>query len=302
MTLEAIPYIVVLGTLFGSTLLASRFSVGQFESMTYVGLRLVSAGVIHALIYLVTGPKRPWPRGNGIWWKAAILAITGTAVPMNLITLSLLYQSSGVTSILITLSPAITVVLAHIFLEDERLTLYKGLGVLLALSGAVLMLVLGETGLPDASEANPVGYLVVFISMLSSSLTTIFVRKNMQDFDPLDVASIRMWVAGLVVMPLSLLLVGFDLSRVNQQGWMVFGWATLIGTVLAQMLSFYIIQRFGATSSAMTSYIMPVVVSIGGALLLGEEITWGMGGAMVLIFIGILLINRRRKRAKEIVV
>jgi drug/metabolite transporter (DMT)-like permease len=47
---------------------------------------------------------------------------------------------------------------------------------------------------------------------------------------------------------------------------------------------------------------MPVVVSIGGALLLGEEITWGMGGAMVLIILGILLINRQRKRAKEIVV
>jgi len=138
--------------------------------------------------------------------------------------------------------------------------------------------------------------------MLSSSSTTIFARKNLQGFDPLDVASIRMWVAGLVVMPLSVLLVGFDLSGVNQQGWMVFGWATLVGTVLAQMMSFYIIQRFGATSSAMTSYIMPVVVSIGGALLLGEEFTWGMGAAMVLIIGGILLINQRRKSAKEIVV
>jgi len=302
LTIEAIPYILFLGTLFGSTLLASRFSVGQFESMTYVGLRLLSAGIIHALIYVVTGAKRPWPRGGGIWWKAAILAITGTAVPMNLITLSLLYQSSGVTSILITLSPAFTVVLAHFFLEDERLSPRKGIGVLLALSGAVLMLILGETGLPDVSEANPIGYLLVFISMLSSSSTTIFARKNLQGYDALDVASIRMWIAGLVVMPLSLLMVGFDLSGVNQQGWMVFGWATLIGTVLAQMLSFYIIQRFGATSSAMTSYIMPVVVSIGGALLLNEEITWGMGGAMVLILVGILLINQRRKRAKEIIV
>ncbi|MFN2145254.1 MAG: EamA family transporter [Anaerolineales bacterium] len=88
----------------------------------------------------------------------------------------------------------------------------------------------------------------------------------------------------------------------NTEGWMVFGWATLVGTVLAQLLSFYVIQRFGATSSAMTSYILPVVVSIGGALLLGEKITGGMGGAMTLIFLGILLINRRRKRPKEIVV
>ncbi|MFN2144438.1 MAG: DMT family transporter, partial [Anaerolineales bacterium] len=215
MTLEAIPYILVLGTLFGSTLLAGRFSVDQFQPMTYVGMRLVLAGIIHALIYLVTGAKRPWPRGRGIWWKAAILALFGTAVPMNLLTFSLLYQSSGVTAILITLSPAFTVVLAHFFLDDEPLTSRKGIGVLLALSGAVLMLALGETGLPDVTEANPIGYLLVFISMISSSSTTIFARKNMQGCDLLDVASIRMWVAGLVVMPLSLVLVGFDLSRVT---------------------------------------------------------------------------------------
>jgi drug/metabolite transporter (DMT)-like permease len=68
------------------------------------------------------------------------------------------------------------------------------------------------------------------------------------------------------------------------------------------MLGFYVIQRFGATSSAMTSYIIPIVATLGGALLLGERLTLGMGGAMALILTGIVLINRRRKRAKEIVV
>lgn len=302
LSLQAIPYVIILGFLWGSTLLASRFSVGQFEAVTYVGMRLTLAGAAHALVYLFMGKKRPWPRGDGIWRRSAFLAFFGIAIPMNSVTISLLYQSSGVTSLLITLSPAVTVLLAHFFLEDEELTIWKGVGVLLALSGAALMLILGETGLPDVTEANPVGYLIVLAGMLSSGSATIYARRKMQSYDSFDVASIRMWLAALITLPLSIILVGFDLSAVNTQGWMVFGWAALVGTFLAQMLGFYVIQRFGATSSAMTSYIIPIVATLGGALLLGEKLSWGMGGAMVLILTGIILINRRRRRAKEIVV
>jgi drug/metabolite transporter (DMT)-like permease len=192
--------------------------------------------------------------------------------------------------------------LAHFFLEDEKLSVQKGIGVLLALSGAALMLILGETGLPDVAKANPFGYLIVLVGMLSGSSATIYARRKMQSYDSFDVASIRMWLAALITLPLSIILVGFDLSAVNTEGWIVFGWAAVVGTFLAQMLGFYVIQRFGATSSAMTSYIIPIVATLGGALLLGERLTLGMGGAMVLILTGIVLINRRRKRAKEIVV
>ena len=301
MSVEAIPYILLVGSLFGSTLLASRFGVGQFAPLTYVGLRLILAGTAHALIFLLS-KKSDWPRGRVLWRRASLLAVFGTVIPMNLIVIALLFQSSGVTSMLITLNPAFTVVLAHFLLEDESLNRRKGIGVLLALSGALLMLALGETGLPDVTAANPLGYLLVFGAMISSSLATIYARRSMQQFEALEVASIRMWVAALIVMPLSLLIYGFEVAEVDTQGWFALGWAAVTGTFLAMMLSFYIIQRFGATASAMTGYIIPVVASIGGILLLGEQFTWGMALGMVLILGGIILINQRRTRPKEIVV
>jgi len=300
-SIEAIPYILLVGTLFGSTLLASRFGVGQFAPLTYVGLRLTLAGMAHALIFVLS-KKRDWPRGRMLWRRASVLAVFGTVIPMNLIVTALLFQSSGVTSMLITLSPAFTVVLAHFLLENESLNWRKGIGVLLALSGALLMLALGETGLPDVTTANPVGYILVFGAMISSSLATTYARRSLQQFEALEVASIRMWVAALIVMPLSLLVSGFDVAEVDTQGWLALGWASVTGTFLAMLLSFYIIKRFGATASAMTGYIVPVVASIGGILLLGEQFTSGMALGMALILGGILLINRRRTRPKEIVV
>jgi drug/metabolite transporter (DMT)-like permease len=298
LTLQALPYVALLGFLFGSTLIASRFSVGQFQPTTYIGIRMVLASLIHLSIYLV-GPRRgKWPSAPGIWRNAAVLGVFGTAVPMTCIVTSLQYQSAGLTSLLLTVSPAVTVLMAHFLLSDEAITLRKGLGVSLALGGALLLAVRGETGLPDVSTGGPIGYILVLVAITSAASSTIFARKRMRNYDHFDVASVRMLAAALTVMPLSALLIGVDLSRVNLQGYLATGYATLVGTFSAMMLSFYIVKRFGATASALATYVVPVVAGVGGALVLGERITAGMLTGMGLIVGGIALVNQFRREGR----
>jgi drug/metabolite transporter (DMT)-like permease len=237
-----------------------------------------------------------WPRGKDLWKHSLVLGTIGTAVPMILLVASLRYQSSGMTAILITLGPSLTVLMAHFALPEEPLTTRKLTGVLLAFSGAVLLMALGESGLPDVHQASPIGYLLVIIAIMSSSSGTIYARKYMQNLDTLSVNTARVLLATLLVMPLSLVFVGLDLSVVNQQGYMALGWAALAGTFLAVLISFDNIKRFGATAGAMPSYITPVVTSLGGVLLLDEKITTGMLAGMALIMIGITVINQRSIR------
>jgi len=292
---QSIPYVTFLGILFGTTLIASRFSVGQFEPSTYIALRLILASLGYICIYLFSVRGRKWPTDRNLWRHGALLGVFGTAVPMNFIVMSLQYQSSGMTSILITLAPAITVVMAHFFLPEEPLTGRKIVGIAMALSGALLLVLLGETGLADISQSSSIGYVLVFTAMVCGSATTVYARKFMKDLDTIQVASVRIFVAALVVIPYSALVAGFDLSRVDQQGYLALGWASLAGTFLAMMIAFYNIQRFGATAAAMTAYVIPVVASIGGYLLLDEQITKGMLAGMSLIVIGIAIINQREK-------
>jgi drug/metabolite transporter (DMT)-like permease len=296
MTLQSLPYIVFLGFLFGSTLIASRFSVGQFSPTTYIWLRLALASLGHLAVYALL-TRRKWPRDRQLWQRAAFLGVAGTAIPMTGIVSSLVYQSSGVTSMLLTSGPAFTVLMAHFTLGDERLTVRKSAGVALALSGALLLAILGESGLPDVARASPLGYGLVLGAMVFASAGTIYARKYLQPYDAFDVASIRMFAAALAVMPLSLLFVGFDLGEVNTNGFLALGWAAVVGTFAGQLLAFYIIQRFGATPSALTAYVIPIIASIGGALVLDEAITPGMLAAMVLIVLGISLLNERRRIA-----
>jgi len=291
-SIQALPFISVLAIFFGTTLIASRFSVGQFTPLTYIGLRFLIASLAYVAIYTLS-PKRHLPQDRNVWRHAPVLGVFSTALPMTLIVSSLQFQSSGVTALLLTAGPALTVILAHFVLQDERLTPRKILGVSLAVGGAALLAMLGESGLPDVSRANPLGYIMVLTAMVIASVMTIYARKYMRDLDAFDVGSVRMWTAAVVMIPISLLVVGVDLSNVNKQGYMALLYAALIGTFAGMLLAFYNIKRFGATASAMTANLIPIVAIIGGAFLLGETITAGMFAAMVLILSGMVVLNQR---------
>lgn len=290
---KAIPYIVLLGCLFGVTLVVSRYSVGQFGPITYIGLRLTLVSVGFAVAYSLPIVNRGWPQGGELWRRSIVMGVLGTAIPMTGIVSSLQYLSSGLTSIMITVNPAITVLMAHFFLDDEPLTRRKAAGVLFAIGGAVLLIVLGESGLPNVGQANPVGYLLVLGGMFFGSIMTIYTRKYMQCYQALDVTAIRMFAGALVLIPISLLVEGFDVGSVDYGGVLGLLFAAFVGTFLGFWLSFYNIQRFGATASVMTSYIVPIVTCLIGVLFLEEHLTWGMFAAIGFIILGVWLINSK---------
>jgi drug/metabolite transporter (DMT)-like permease len=291
---KSLPYVSLLALLFGTTLIVSRFSIGQFAPLTYVSMRLLLASLCHVAI-IAASSERAWPRDRRVWRHVPVMGVLGTAIPMSFIVTSLQYQSSGVTSLLLTAAPAFTVLLAHFLLPDERLNGGKVLGVALAIGGASALVVQGASGLPNVAQANPLGYALVITAILSASISTIYARRTMRHLDPFDVSSVRMWTAVAVVLPLAYFVTGLDLSQAGPSGYLALLYAGIVGTFGAMLLEFRIIQRFGATATAVTANLIPIVALIGGWLFLGEEITGGMIAAMVLIISGVTIITRSEK-------
>jgi drug/metabolite transporter (DMT)-like permease len=232
---------------------------------------------------------------------AGILGVFGTAIPMTAIVSSLQYQSSGMTSLLLTIAPAVVVLMAHYSLPDESLNWRKSFGISLALSGAILLVIAGENGLPDITDASPLGYGLVFVSIFFSSLATIYIRKYLKEFDGFDIATVRMVVATFILMPLSLIFVGFDLSEVTQGGYVALIYAAIPGTFGGLLLALYNIQRFGATAGATMTYVIPIFAGLGGVLLLNETITSLMIVGMIIIISGIALIQERSQPQPKLV-
>ena len=204
---------------------------------------------------------------------------------------SLQYQSTGVTAMLITLTPAMTVLMAHFFLEDEFLSWRKAIGVIVALCGAALLLVRGETGLAELAQADWRGYAWALSGMIAGAASGIYARRYLRHADAWDVTSIRMFSAAATLSTITYFTVGYEMDNVNLMGYGALLYATLTGTFLAMWLSFYIIKRYSATAAAQTSYAVPVISTTLGAFLLNEQVTSGMLVGMAIIVVGIALIN-----------
>ena len=288
---KAFPYIALLGVIWGTNLVISRFGVGQSGGVLFTGLRLAAGSL--SFIAVIAFSKRQWPREGRVWKHAMVIGVIGSALPMTAILSALQFQSAGVTAVLITTTPAFITLAAHFFLPDERLTGVKFMGVLLALAGAMLVVVRGETGLPNVQEASVWGYLLVFTNVLLETATAIYVRRNMREMDAFGVSSIRISTAALLVLPFGVWFQGDNVTAVTPLGILALCSAGFLAVFFGQFLSFYITQRFGATAFSLTAYIVPVVAAITGVVLLGETITIWMLGGMGLVVLGIMLINRQ---------
>lgn len=296
MTLRALPFVFLTGLLFGSTLIASRFSVGQFEPVTYIAFRLLIASGAFLLL-IATRHEFTLPREPMVWGKAAVLGVFGTALNLVAVVSSLQYISSGMSSILLTLVPAVTVALAHFALPAERLAIKQWFGVGLALAGALMLAVTGSSGIPDVTSADPRGYLLMLLAITSGSIMTIYTRRVLKDLNSSQVASVRIFVATLCIVPLALFAVENDFAQVNMQGILATIYAGVSGTFLGFFVQLYTVQRFGAVPGAMVTYVIPLFAGVGGVLVLGEQFTTLMLIGVSVIFGGLALVQSNQRKA-----
>ena len=291
-------HLIVLSSLcFGTGLTVSRLGLQQMHPMAYTGLRLVCAVFAFAAFYALWR-NWSWPRDFRLWLVAGLLGVTGTAFPMLAIISSLQYMSSGLAAILATTGPAFAVVLAHFILADELINMRKIAGIGLALAGAVLLAMRGETGLPDATDANIMGYVLMLVALFASHASLVCARRYLRKYDIFDVVNIQMIVSALVLLPF--VLTTLDLSAITDPGMATFTviYGGLIGTFAAFTSRFVILKRFSATDAALIDYVVPIVTAIGGLLFADEELTLGMLLSAAVIMLGVALVRAQAKKIR----
>lgn len=289
---SSLPLTFLTGFLLGSTLVVSRFSLGQFDAQTYVALRLAAGSVVFLIAYWIFR-VRAWPRSRSLWGRAGIFGLVSTALTMTAFTQSLRYQSSGVTSLLATLSPIVTVLLAHLFLHDEPVTAQRLLGGAIAFGGVGLLLLRGESGLAELARADWRGYAWALVGVLTNSIGLVYSRKYLQNEDPFSVTSIRIFTGAIVICTITFFTAGYDLSMVRWSGWLALLYAGIIGTFLAFLCYLMAVQRFGAAAASQSEYFVPMIAASFGVALLGEVFTLTMLAGMALIFLGLAVFNRK---------
>ncbi len=127
-----------LAMLWGGSFPLIKLGVETIPSVTMTAIRLIVAAVVIGAVAWWSGER--WPRGRREWKAIAIAAFIGNAFPYALIAAGEELIDSGIAAILMAIMPLSTVLLAHLFTTDEKLTPAKMAGVLLGLVGLLVLI------------------------------------------------------------------------------------------------------------------------------------------------------------------
>jgi len=209
-------------------------------------------------------------------------------LPYLLIATGQLTITSGMAGLLMAFMPLVTLVLAHIFLPNDKLNRFKVFGFIIGISG--VLFILG----PSINNGNNTlfGILLVLSAACAYAINTI-IASRLPSYDPLISSTGVLIVASLLSFLLWPSIFFIDFSNIPLISGVSIILLGALPTGFAALLYFIIINTAGATFLSNINYLIPVVAFFLGALLLGEDILWQNILALLLIISGIFVSRRR---------
>lgn len=279
--------LVALAALWGPSFLFIKVAVADIPPLTLALGRVSIAAVLLAIFLRMQG--RWFPAWGRIWGHIAIVALFHNAIPFVLLGWGEQYIDSALASILNGTTPLFTILLAHFWVSDDRLTLPKFIGVVLGFGGLLLLI---APSLVSGVQATTMGLLAVTTAAACYGVALVYARNHLRGLPPLVAPTTQMLLASLFILPLALVVERpFTLPMPSFAALASLLALGVFGTSIAFVLYYRLMERADASYVSMVTYIIPVFGMLLGVLVLGERLTWHAYAGFALILLGVMLVN-----------
>ena len=193
-------------------------------------------------------------------------------------------------SILFYSMPVWLAIFAHFLLPGEHLTPARALGLALAMAG-VIWAVLERDPVAGGSILGDVLAIIAAMSWAAIALTVRLSRLRE------ETPETQLFVQQLVAAPILIgfgVWVGDPIIDPTALHWAGVMYQTVIVAFAGFLLWFYLVAKYSASGVASFSFLSPVFAVFMGWGILGERIGVGTWGALILVSLGLILINRKR--------
>lgn len=288
---------VIIATVFwGLSFVATKAAVAEISPATLIFTRF-AMGVAMLLAIVRARGKRLVP-SRDVWGSLVWLGFMGIFVHQMLQAHALTLTSAVNTGWLIGLTPIWSALLAALILK-ERFGRMKIAGLIIGFLGAALVVTQGQL---DAVRLVPStrGDLLVLASTLNWGLYTVLSRPILDRLDPLELTASSMFVGWLMLAPLYIGDSGWQqYARLSSAGWGAVLFLGLACSGVAYLWWYEALAQLETSQVASFLYIEPLVTAAGAAVLLNEpvRVVTIVGG--LLLFGGVMLVQRAKERSSR---
>lgn len=282
---------IALGLIWSSSFLWIKIGVQEVSPMVLVSFRMLF-GAITATAYALY-LKTTWPRDRRTWTIFAILGPASLAIPIFFISWGEQTIDSAVAAILNATVPLFTILLAHFFLGDDKMTVQKVLGLLIGFAGVVILL---SKDLTVGAHSSVIGQAAVILASVFYAASAVGARKFTQHVEaparsamPLITSTILMWAVTPVIEK-PFIIPALPIT------WVAVLWLGVLGSGIATIMLYYLIHEIGPTRATMVTYVFPPGGVLLGVIFLNEQLSWQLLAGTLLIVSSLAVTNWKPKQ------
>ena len=280
---------------WGTSFLGIRIAVETIPPFFVAGIRNLLSGSLILLFLIGKGNVKLMTKTQ--LFRAFVLSIMMIVLANGLTTFSEKYISSGLASLISTLSP-LCVLLLNLALGNEKISFKTSFGIVLGMFGIFLIY---QNNLSDF--INPeyrLGIFAILTAVLMWASGTIITKKGLKNPAPMLLnVSVQMIFAGLILLVIQFSLNGtIHPERFSTRSEIAVLYLALFGSVVGYVAYSYLISQWPSTKVSVLAYVNVVVALFLGWLILDEIITSKIIFATILIICGVFIVNFKKKSKK----
>ncbi len=199
------------------------------------------------------------------------------------------YINSGLTAVLFATLPFFVALFATLFLKEEKLNIFRLLGLIIGFSG--ILLIFWES-LNFKGENLVSGMLGIVLSACFSAYASVRVKRDLHSVEPVVISVFQMGLGTVLLLGSGFLFEKITDFKLTYKSAGALLYLSFFGSAFAFMSYYWLLKRIEVTKLSLIAFITPIVALILGWLILGESISGYLISGTVLVIIGIWLVTR----------
>ncbi len=286
-------YLKLLATavIWGGTFTAGRVIALKVGPFTGSFIRFVLATAVLIIFIRRLEGKLPSPNRRDLL-TAALLGATGIFAYNVFFFLGMQTVEAGRASLIVATNP-VFIFLFSVVIFNEPLTGFRGLGVVLSLVGAAIVITAGNPFVFASAFGR--GELLIFGCVISWVAYSLIGKSAMRSLSP-PVAVTCASLLGTIALFFPALAEGQigGLAGLTFTDWAALAYLGIFGTAVGFVWYYEGIKEIGASRAAVFINFVPVSAVISGWLILNEPLTISLVSGALLVTGGVYLMNRER--------
>ena len=290
--------LVTIVAMWGLIFVAVHELLDTLDSAQLVTIRFAMISVIFVAIFIAvpsTAPRlvrQDWL----VLMAAGVLAVPGAQLP---VVQGQRYLAPPLVAMLMSTTPAVAAVLARLFLA-ERFRRLQIAGFLIALAGAVTVILVGTADRTELTVDNPWGAALTLVSPLAWAGYTVLSKSYAERYHPVAAVGTAMILGTLATVPLyPHAISALDELDGGEWAWLVY--AAVGGTVIPYLVWFTALRRLSASRTAAYMYGIPLLALVWSWLILDFVPTIGalIGGIVIIVGVALTQFGGTTPRAED---